>query len=269
MAFYSVAIHPTRPHEIAVSGESSYVAVCDARIGDFCQLLADPERRSETMTISGVAYDSIGSALLASYHGGDIVEFETPSMSTNRVDEVARRYRGHRNAQTIKHVMYGPEDLHVVSGSDDGHAFFFNRVSTDIECIVPGDETICNAIAIDPSTWSVCTAGLDSSIKVLDATAEKPFDVEDAREIIDANLASTRRTISLSRAQVMSMLTMLNSGQLSEEDQADLVRMLETGELALDDMVDSTSDDGSYSSTMVDDENDQDEDGASATSRSA
>lgn len=76
--------------------------------------------------------------LLASYNDEDIYIF-----NANHSDgaDYVKRFRGHRNNATVKGVnYYGPNSEFVVSGSDDGYIYFWEKESQTIVHFVAGDE---------------------------------------------------------------------------------------------------------------------------------
>lgn len=58
-----------------------------------------------------------------------------------------RSYEGHCNIETTKDVnFYGLQDEYVVSGSDCGHLFIWDRKTTELINILEGDEEVVNVI---------------------------------------------------------------------------------------------------------------------------
>jgi len=69
------------------------------------------------------------------------VEIDTPCSSHTRV------YRGHCNIKTVKDVnFFGLNDEYVVSGSDSGHLFIWNRETTELVNILEGDSEVVNVV---------------------------------------------------------------------------------------------------------------------------
>ena len=69
------------------------------------------------------------------------VELDTPCSSHTRV------YRGHCNIKTVKDVnFFGLNDEYVVSGSDSGHLFIWDRKSASLVNILEGDSEVVNVI---------------------------------------------------------------------------------------------------------------------------
>lgn len=75
--------------------------------------------------VTCAVYNHDGSQILASYSDADIYLFDV-----NNPEEGAflHRYEGHRNGATIKGVnFFGTESEFVVSGSDCGYLYFWDR----------------------------------------------------------------------------------------------------------------------------------------------
>ena len=58
-----------------------------------------------------------------------------------------RQYRGHCNVKTVKDVnFFGLQDEYVVSGSDSGHLFIWDKESTQLVNILEGDGEVVNVV---------------------------------------------------------------------------------------------------------------------------
>ena len=58
-----------------------------------------------------------------------------------------REYRGHCNVKTVKDVnFFGLQDEYVVSGSDSGHLFIWDKKSGEVVNILEGDSQVVNVI---------------------------------------------------------------------------------------------------------------------------
>ncbi|KAF8897569.1 WD40-repeat-containing domain protein [Infundibulicybe gibba] len=78
-----------------------------------------------------------------------------------------RRYHGARNVATIKDVNFlGPNDEYVVSGSDDGYFFIWDKKTTGISGIYEGDSAIVNVIEGHPRLPLIAVSGIDTTIKL-------------------------------------------------------------------------------------------------------
>lgn len=92
------------------------------------------------------------------------VELDTPVSSHTRV------YRGHCNVKTVKDVnFFGLNDEYVVSGSDSGHLFIWDRKSTQLVNILEGDSEVVNVVqgelqSAKSTTFSTLTLPSRSSL---------------------------------------------------------------------------------------------------------
>lgn len=69
------------------------------------------------------------------------VEIEAPCSPHTKV------YRGHCNIKTVKDVnFFGLNDEYVVSGSDSGHVFIWDRKTSDLVNILAGDGEVVNVV---------------------------------------------------------------------------------------------------------------------------
>lgn len=90
-----------------------------------------------------------------------MVEADTPC------SRPTRRYRGHCNVRTVKDVNYfGPNDEYVVSGSDDGNFFIWDRKTSELVNILEGDGEVVNVIQSHPYETMLAVSGIDHTIKI-------------------------------------------------------------------------------------------------------
>ncbi|SLM34185.1 WD40/YVTN repeat-like-containing domain [Lasallia pustulata] len=62
-----------------------------------------------------------------------------------------RQYRGHCNVKTVKDVnFFGMQDEYVVSGSDSGHLFIWDKKTTQLVNILEGDGEVVNVVQGHP-----------------------------------------------------------------------------------------------------------------------
>ena len=87
---------------------------------------------------------------------------------SNAPRDVLHHYQGHRNNATVKGVnFYGPESQFVISGSDCGNIFFWDKNTEAIVQCVPGDENgVVNCLEPHPSMPVLATSGLDDDVKI-------------------------------------------------------------------------------------------------------
>lgn len=89
------------------------------------------------------------------------VNLDVPYSSHTKV------YKGHCNSRTIKDVnYYGLDDEYVVSGSDDGHFFIWDRKTMEIVNILEGDGETVNVVQGHPYEPMIACSGIDSTVKI-------------------------------------------------------------------------------------------------------
>ncbi|KAF1827907.1 WD40 repeat-like protein [Dissoconium aciculare CBS 342.82] len=83
-----------------------------------------------------------------------------------------RTYKGHCNVQTVKDVNYfGPDDEYVVSGSDDGNLFIWDRRTSELVNILEGDGEVVNVVQGHPYETMMAVSGIDHTIKIFSPDA--------------------------------------------------------------------------------------------------
>ncbi|KAL8834208.1 MAG: hypothetical protein Q9170_003865 [Blastenia crenularia] len=99
-----------------------------------------------------------------------------------------RSYAGHCNVRTVKDAnFFGLDDEYVVSGSDSGHLFIWDKKTSEIVNILQGDGEIVNVVQGHPYEPVLAVSGIDSTIKIFspDNCAQ-----EDARAGINVGYSS-------------------------------------------------------------------------------
>lgn len=83
-----------------------------------------------------------------------------------------RVYRGHCNVKTVKDVNYfGPDDSYVVSGSDDGKFFLWDRKTSELVNVLEGDGEVVNVVQGHPYETCLAVSGIDHTIKIFSPDA--------------------------------------------------------------------------------------------------
>jgi len=94
------------------------------------------------------------------------VESEVPCMPHTRV------YRGHCNVKTVKDVnFFGLDDEYVISGSDEGNFFVWDRKTTKLVNILQGDGEVVNVLQGHPYETMLAVSGIDHTIKIFSPDA--------------------------------------------------------------------------------------------------
>ncbi|KAL2353606.1 hypothetical protein BJ546DRAFT_950411 [Cryomyces antarcticus] len=83
-----------------------------------------------------------------------------------------RAYRGHCNVKTVKDVnFFGLQDEYVVSGSDDGNLFIWDKKTTQLVNILEGDGEVVNVVQGHPYEPILAVSGIDHTIKIFSPDA--------------------------------------------------------------------------------------------------
>jgi len=88
-----------------------------------------------------------------------------------------RSFKGHCNARTIKDVnFYGANSEYIVSGSDDGNFFIWDKETTDLLFVGKSDSEVVNCIQGHPYDPVMAISGVDSTIKIWSAASRNSED---------------------------------------------------------------------------------------------
>lgn len=81
-----------------------------------------------------------------------------------------RTFTGHCNVKTVKDVnFFGLDDDYVVSGSDSGHVFIWDRHTSQLVNILEGDGEVVNVVQGHPYEPVLAVSGIDSTVKIFSA----------------------------------------------------------------------------------------------------
>ncbi|XP_060522296.1 DDB1- and CUL4-associated factor 6-like isoform X2 [Cylas formicarius] len=128
--------------------------------------------------------------------------------------EFKRQYRGHRNARTmIKEATFWGRD-HVMSGSDCGHVFIWDRHTAELRMLLQADQHVVNCLRPHPFLPILATSGIDHDVKLWAPQLDEcGFDKSLADDLINRNaimLEETRDTITVPATFMIRMLACLN-----------------------------------------------------------
>ncbi|PNF30579.1 hypothetical protein B7P43_G09918 [Cryptotermes secundus] len=127
---------------------------------------------------------------------------------------VKQKYSGHRNARTmIKEATFWGTD-YVLSGSDCGHVFIWNRCSGQLIMLLEADHHVVNCLQPHPVLPLLATSGIDYDVKLWAPLHEEPsFDSDLAAILTERNevmLEETKDTITVPASFMIRMLACLN-----------------------------------------------------------
>ncbi|CAG9858644.1 unnamed protein product [Phyllotreta striolata] len=170
VALYSIHANPLKSVEFCVSGREQIVRVYDQRKSINPLHIYHPFKKlSDSCGYTGLhvtcaVYNHDGSEILASYNDGDVYLFDVNSEPGNFLHE----YQGHRNGATIKGVnFFGPKSEFIVSGSDCGNVYFWEKnTEAIVQWLLADDNGVVNCLEPHPQVPYICTSGLDWDVKV-------------------------------------------------------------------------------------------------------
>lgn len=119
-----------------------------------------------------------------------------------------RKFVGACNVETVKDVNFlGPYDEMIVSGSDDGHFFVWDKASGNISGVYEGDGSVVNVVESHPHLPLVAVSGIDTTVKLFQPVSrESKFSrMANLEAIMKAN---QRKARSNSSAFVLSDILM-------------------------------------------------------------
>ncbi|XP_071993376.1 DDB1- and CUL4-associated factor 6 isoform X3 [Engystomops pustulosus] len=141
-------------------------------------------------------------------------ELEELDMQNVRQPPLKLVYKGHRNSRTmIKESSFWGKNF-VISGSDCGHIFIWDRHTTEILMLLEADNHVVNCLQPHPYDPILASSGIDYNIKIWSPLEQdKSFNWTLAEEVISRNelmLEETRNTITVPASFMLRMLASLN-----------------------------------------------------------
>ncbi|KAJ9178184.1 hypothetical protein P3X46_010089 [Hevea brasiliensis] len=204
----AIVIDPRNPNYFAVGGSDEFAHVYDIRkcksdasidsdtpVNTFCphHLIG-----SKNVHITGLAYSNT-SELLVSYNDELIYLFQKNMgmgpypLSISPEDlkklEEPHVYLGHRNSRTVKGVsFFGPNDEYVLSGSDCGHIFIWEKQGGKLVRLMHGDRHIVNQLEPHPHMPMFASCGIEKSMKLwVPMASEAPPLPDNVEKIMESN----------------------------------------------------------------------------------
>ncbi|KAJ3210938.1 hypothetical protein HK099_008143 [Clydaea vesicula] len=141
--------------------------------------------------ISSIKYnpEKIGE-VLASYSRDGLYLLDTYKASfSGKEDDIINLgvFKGHRNEQTmIKESNFFLD--HIVTGSDDGNVFVYNRETSKIVNYFQGDGSIVNCLEPHPTESILAVSGIDNTIKIFKPNPKKEIHLEYLEEVLKENI---------------------------------------------------------------------------------
>lgn len=220
---YSISTHPF-DNEFCVSGSNESVLVYDRRnptrpAKSLYPMHMKNANKKEFFTVTCAVYNNTGTEILASYSDEDVYLFDNVQHEEGKY---LHRYSGHSNMKTIKGVnFFGPQSEFVVSGSDCGNIFFWDKQSEIIVNWLKGDDAgVVNCLEPHPEFPILATSGLDHDAKIwvpngTDDEHEAPvFSREALEKCVRKNLRNRQnnRCTSYSENRILDFLMLSRPG---------------------------------------------------------
>jgi len=77
------------------------------------------------------------------------------------------KFRGHISVRTIKACnFFGPDSEYVISGSDDGRVFFWDKKTQRVLNVLEGHASVVNVLEPHPWLPVLATSGIDNEVKI-------------------------------------------------------------------------------------------------------
>ncbi|XP_045146724.1 DDB1- and CUL4-associated factor 8-like [Echinops telfairi] len=193
VGLYSIFVNPADVNQFAVAGKDQFVRIYDQRKinsisnnGVLKKICPPHLLGNDKMSVTCVVYSHDGTELLATYNDDDIYLFNS---SDEEGAQYVKRYKGHRNNATVKGVnFYGPRSEFIMSGSDCGHIFFWEKSSCEIVQLLEADsEGPVNCLDPHPYLPVLASSGLDHEVKVWAPTGAGPSDLRGLKTVIKKN----------------------------------------------------------------------------------
>ncbi|XP_065335984.1 DDB1- and CUL4-associated factor 8-like isoform X2 [Cloeon dipterum] len=186
---YSISSHPLDQNEFCVGGRDQFIRFYDKRFPKQIVKKFKPQHMNEpkaSCQVTCATYSYNGAEILASYNDDDIFLFDT--RHSDGADYV-HRYEGHRNSATVKGVnFFGPRSEYVVSGSDCGHIYFWDKETEAILQFMHGDENgVVNCLEPHPHVPILATSGLDEDVKIWIPSYEEAPALAELKQTVISN----------------------------------------------------------------------------------
>jgi len=173
---YSIHSSPSNGNWFCTSGRDQYVRIFDRRFlgrdgrgpgGQVVRYCPDKLKDNDEFKayITCAVFSEDGREVIGSYNDEDIYLFNThdPEGSPH-----VKQYQGHRNSATVKGVnFYGPNSEYIISGSDCGNIFIWDKQTEGLVKLMPGDDNgVVNVLEPHPTLPVLATSGLDDEVKL-------------------------------------------------------------------------------------------------------
>ncbi|EFX84470.1 hypothetical protein DAPPUDRAFT_46974, partial [Daphnia pulex] len=177
----SAAINPVLPHEFAIGTSDSQVYVMDRRkldvgsLGSPTQSIVSsmrvPSLSSHSYRTTSVQFSPEGDQVLASFSGEGVYLFDVKKFSVIWIFEIIFPVQTFiifvyfKNRTAINEACFWGR-CHIMSGSDCGHVFIWNRQTGKVVSVLQADTRVVNRVRPHPYEPILATSGIDYDIKL-------------------------------------------------------------------------------------------------------
>jgi WD repeat-containing protein 42A len=189
---HSIAMNPIHPVHFVIGGEQKTLRCYDLRFlkssithghNSDSAMVSNFKAGSfelDNFAVTGVAYSRDGTEILGSCSSENIYLFDSKNPESGSTqydipnfqrDEVAgpapiqtshisskKFFSRHINFRTIKEVnFFGPNSEYVISGSDDGKMYIWQKNSKKLVKVLQGDEDVVNCVQPHPFKFEIAS----------------------------------------------------------------------------------------------------------------
>jgi len=127
------------------------------------------------------------------------------------------KYTGHCNIRTVKSVsFFGPNQEYVMSGSDDGNIFIWEKKNAKLINLIKGDKHVVNVLVGHPIDPILATGGIDNSVKVFSPILPHSNPLSNADTVIADNMerleSGPTRPMAIPMALLRRLLQSVHEG---------------------------------------------------------
>ncbi|KAI6656301.1 DDB1- and CUL4-associated factor 6 [Oopsacas minuta] len=132
-------------------------------------------------------------------------------------------YQGHRNVRTMIKQANFWGDSHIVSGSDCGRVFFWNKWTADIELFLEADRHVVNCVQPHPLEPTLATSGIDYDIKLFSprggsSAISRDQLLPDLEEVLRVNEEMLEQSYTTYNVPILSLLRLMAAHRIRSGD---------------------------------------------------
>ncbi|CAF0814523.1 unnamed protein product [Adineta ricciae] len=204
LPLYSIELNRNHQNEFVVAGMDPHIRLFDRRyiepqankpLKSFCpDVLKKIEDRRSQPSVTCAVYNHNGTEILGSYNDEDIYLFD--ATHSDGADAI-HHYQGHRNNNTVKGVnFYGRNSEYIISGSDCGHVFMWDKPTEKCAWYAKGDDDgTVNVLEPHPCFPIIATSGLDHDVKIWAPLNHNSVDYKRLKMIMKRNARDRQREL--------------------------------------------------------------------------